>query len=179
MRLVEQDYSPTLVVGIRTGGLVVAQHMAHSAAASVPVLPVTCRRAATGRKSRIPLFRATLMTLPAPVVDILRRLEHRWFIASRAQTVRSQVIDADEVDAVADQTARRAVPSRILLTDDAVDSGITLSTVLHHLRAACPSDTEIRTAVITQTLAQPIACPDYALFHGTLCRFPWSFDARR
>ena len=27
MRLVEADYSPTLVVGIRTGGLVVAQSM--------------------------------------------------------------------------------------------------------------------------------------------------------
>jgi hypoxanthine phosphoribosyltransferase len=178
MQLVEQDYAPTLVVGIRTGGLVVAECMIRAASTAMPVLPVTCRRATTGAKSRIPLFRAALATLPQPLVDLLRRVEHRLFIASRAHSTRQQLIDLSEVDAIADWTARSDVPSRILLADDAVDSGVTLGTVLRHLRAACPAGTEIRTAVITQTLAQPVTSPDYSLFHGTLCRFPWSFDAR-
>ena len=32
-------------------------------------------------------------------------------------------------------------------------------------------------AAITQTLENPKARPHYVLFHNTLCRFPWSFDA--
>lgn len=179
MQLVERDYAPTLVVGIRTGGLIVAECMVGAASTAVPLLPVTCRRATTGAKSRTPLFRAALATLPQSVVDLLRRAEHRLLSATRTHSTRPQEIDLGEVDAIADWVAHIAAPSRILLADDAVDSGVTLGTVLGHLRAVCPSDTEIRTAVITQTLAQPMTRPDYALFHGTLCRFPWSFDARR
>ena len=177
MRGVEQDYEPTLVVGIRTGGLVVADAMAGAASASLPILPVTCRRATTGAKSRIPLFRAALGTLPRPAVDLLRRFEHRLSATARAHQRRPQLIDHDEIKVIADWLARRAAQQRILVADDAVDSGVTLGTVLRHLRAVCPSGTEIRTAAITQTLDKPMTRPDYALFHGTLCRFPWSFDA--
>jgi hypothetical protein len=38
---------------------------------------------------------------------------------------------------------------------------------------------ELRTAVITMTMEDPAAAADYALYRGVLCRFPWSFDARR
>jgi hypothetical protein len=41
----------------------------------------------------------------------------------------------------------------------------------------CPSPAELRTAVITVTLEHPAVQPDYALYRGVLCRFPWSFDA--
>jgi hypothetical protein len=29
------------------------------------------------------------------------------------------------------------------------------------------------------TTEDPVVAPDYALYRGVLCRFPWSFDARR
>jgi hypoxanthine phosphoribosyltransferase len=177
--VVEQDYEPTLVVGIRTGGLVVADSMARAASAPLPLLPVTCRRATTGAKSRIPLFRAALSTLPRPAVDLLRRFEHRLSATARAHQRRPQLIDHGEIKVIADWLAQRAAQQRILVADDAVDSGVTLGTVLRNLRAVCPSGTEIRTAAITQTLDRPMTRPDYALFHGTLCRFPWSFDAVR
>jgi hypoxanthine phosphoribosyltransferase len=177
MRGVEQDYEPTLVVGIRTGGLVVADAMVRAASVQLPILPVTCRRATTGAKSRIPLIRAALATLPRPAVDLLRRFEHRLSATARTHRRRPQLIDLDEIKVIADWLARRAARQRILVADDAVDSGVTLGTVLRHLHAVCPSGTEIRTAAITQTLDRPMTRPDYALFHGTLCRFPWSFDA--
>ena len=66
-----------------------------------------------------------------------------------------------------------------LVADDAVDSGTTLSTVLGLLGDVCPPGSEIRSAAITQTLDNPTTSPDYVLFRGTLCRFPWSFDAAR
>ena len=177
MRAVEQDYEPTLVVGIRTGGLVVADSMARAASAPLPILPVTCRRATTAAKSRLPLFRAALAMLPRPAVDLLRRFEHRLSATARAHQRRPQLIDHGEIKVIADWLARRAAQQRILVADDAVDSGVTLGTVLRHLRAVCPSGAEIRTAAITQTMEKPMTRPDYALFHATLCRFPWSFDA--
>jgi hypothetical protein len=73
MRLVEVDYAPTLIIGIRTGGLVVAQAMADAASPRLPVLPLTCRRVTTAAKSRLPLLRTLLGILPRPVVNQLRR----------------------------------------------------------------------------------------------------------
>jgi hypoxanthine phosphoribosyltransferase len=179
MRLVEQDYAPSLIVGIRTGGLVVAECMARYAPVPPPILPVTSRRASTDTKSSIPLLRTTLGALPRPAVNLLRRVEHRLLIATRASRRRPQTVDHDEIDAIADWVGRRGPQAHILVADDAVDSGVTLATVVSRLAAACRSGTEIRTAVITQTLERPVMRPDYALLQGTLCRFPWSFDAHR
>ena len=63
MRRVEASYAPTLMVGIRTGGLVVAQAMARAAANTLAIEPLTCRRAATGAKARLPFLRALLTAL--------------------------------------------------------------------------------------------------------------------
>jgi uncharacterized protein len=177
MRMVEADYAPTLAVGIRTGGLAVAESMVRAASAPLPVLPVTCRRAATGGKARVPLLRTALSALPRPALDLLRRVEHRLYIAPRTRQLRPQQVGHAELDMIAAWIADQPSQSRILVTDDAIDSGATLATVLRLVRAVCPSGTEIRTAVITQTMEQPITTPDYVLFHNTLCRFPWSFDA--
>ena len=179
MRLVERDYAPALIVGVRTGGMVVAECMARHSSAALPVLPVTSRRASTDTKARIPLFRATLSALPRPAVNLLRRVEHRFLIAPRAHQPRAQMIDHEEVEQIARSLADCATRPCLLVADDAVDSGVTLATVVNHLAAACPAGTEIRTAVITQTLKQPVMRPSYTLYQNTLCRFPWSFDAKR
>ena len=49
-------FPPELLVGIRTGGLVVAEAMARAAPHAMPVMPLTCRRASTGMKSRFKLL---------------------------------------------------------------------------------------------------------------------------
>jgi uncharacterized protein len=186
-RLVEADYAPSLIVGIRTGGLIVARSMVGGVSAPLPVLPLTCRRPATGVKSRLPLLRALLTGLPQPTTDLLRRVEHRLATASRAvRAAQGQAPDAAqppqiahaEAEAIAGWIARSSEPARILVADDAVDSGATLAAVLQRLRELCPPATEIRSAAITQTFDHPIVSPDYALYRDTLCRFPWSFDAK-
>jgi hypoxanthine phosphoribosyltransferase len=177
MQMVETDYRPTLVVGIRFGGYEVGESMVRAASAPVPILPITCRRVATNTKASIPALRSVLTALPRPALDLLRRVEHRLFIAPRTHKARPQVVDNAEIDVIADWLANQPSRPRVLVTDDAIDSGATLATVLRLVRAVCPEGTEIRSAVITQTLEQPIATPDYVLFHDTLCRFPWSFDA--
>jgi hypoxanthine phosphoribosyltransferase len=177
MRLVEADFTPTVVVGIRTGGLTAARAMVRAAATNLPVLPITCQRAATATKGRLPWLRPLLAALPRPLVDCLRRLEHRLLIMRRARKPPMQMIDRAEAVAIAATLARSAETPRMLVADDAVDSGVTLMTVLRLLREVCPAGIEIRSAAITQTTEHPAVRPDYVLYRGLLCRFPWSFDA--
>jgi hypoxanthine phosphoribosyltransferase len=177
LRLAEHDYAPTLLIGIRTGGLVVAESMARTASASLPVLPLTCRRAATQAKTKIPLLGRALSALPRPVTDSLRKAELRLSAGRRRSRRPQQQPDAGEAAAIAARVHAAGGTERLLVVDDAVDSGVTLAAVLSTLASLCPAGTPIRSAVITVTLEGPIAQPDYALHRGVLCRFPWSFDA--
>ena len=179
MRLVEADYAPNLLVGIRTGGLVVAEAMAMSRIRPLPVLPLTCQRASTGTKNRVKPLRAALARLPQPAADALRRLEHRWITARRSQQERSQTVNHDEAEAIAAWLYAAPKPCRVLVTDDAVDSGVTLATVLQLLDELGPVEMQLRSAAVTQTMENPKVAPDYVLYRGILCRFPWSLDAAR
>lgn len=177
MRLVEADYAPTLIVGIRTGGLIVAEAMAHARSDALPVLPLTSRRTSTGRKMRLPGLRTSIANLPRPLADLTRRLEHQWVTTRRVHRDQQQKIDRTEADAIAAWLRTSPQRGRILVTDDAVDSGVTLATVLQTLQDIDHPGMELRAAVITQTLPNPRVVPDYVLWRGTLCRFPWSLDA--
>ncbi|MDE6702075.1 MAG: phosphoribosyltransferase domain-containing protein, partial [Muribaculaceae bacterium] len=67
---------------------------------------------------------------------------------------------------------------KILIIDDAVDSGATLKAIVEKFKAEYPN-TDIRSAVITQTHPQAIYKPDYCIFdNSTLIRTPWSIDMR-
>jgi hypoxanthine phosphoribosyltransferase len=179
MRMVMADYEPTLLVGIRTGGLVVAEAMARSLSRPMVVLPLTCRRPGTATKSRLPFLHEVLGTLPRGVVDAMRIVEHRLLTSRRKRSSKAPSVDHDEAAAIAALLAERTDQHRLLVVDDAVDSGATLAAVMELLRSSCPSRTEICTAVITVTLDSPRIMPDFVLHHRVLCRFPWSFDAAR
>jgi hypoxanthine phosphoribosyltransferase len=176
--MVERDYAPALLVGVRTGGLVVAETMARLTSAPLQVLPLTCRRPSTSVKSHLPGLRPLLAALPEPLRNALRRAEHRMAVGHRSA---ARPTETNLADAFAIGNWVRMLPNgaRVLVVDDAVDSGVTLVTVLRMLRAACPNDVTLRTAVITMTTRDPAVVPDYALYRGVLCRFPWSFDAPR
>lgn len=177
MYQVLDDFRPDLMVGIRTGGLVVAEAMARAAPYPVPVMPLTCRRASTGVKSRFKLLPTILAALPRPAVDCLRWGEHHLLTARRRTQTKVQHVDSAEAAEIGHRLTQGSVSSRVLVVDDAVDSGVTLATVLRLLRQNSPADVEVRSAAVTVTLAQPLAEPDYVLYRGILCRFPWSFDA--
>jgi uncharacterized protein len=172
---VEDDYAPALLVGVRTGGFVVAETMAR--VASFRVMPLTCRRPTTALKSLVPGLKPLLSALPEPLLNALRRVEHRATAGHRRAEGTTQ-IDLAEAAAIADRLRKLGRSPRVLVVDDAVDSGVTLATVLRTLGELCPPTAELRTAVITVTTEDPIVDPDYALYRGVLCRFPWSFDAR-
>lgn len=69
--------------------------------------------------------------------------------------------------------------SRILIVDDAVDSGSTMASVINLLNQEFPGNI-IRTAAITVTTSTSLVEVDYALYReGVLVRFPWSNDMKQ
>src|SRR5947209_9546720 len=69
---VSRDHRPDAIVGIRTGGLVVAESMAKAAGGDMPVLAVTCRRPSSRHKPKSSTARRLVAALPRPVLDQLR-----------------------------------------------------------------------------------------------------------
>ncbi len=175
-RQVDDRFAPALLIGIRTGGYTVAEAMRDAATRALDVAPLTCRRASTRAKAGVPGFAAILTRLPTPVLDQLRRFEHR-LLTSRPRPPGTRTLDAAEAAALRVRLAALPAGSRVVAVDDAVDSGATLAAVMEFARDAAPAGVSLHSAAITVTVDQPIMQPDIALYHGVLCRFPWSFDA--
>lgn len=68
---------------------------------------------------------------------------------------------------------------KVLLIDDAIDSGATLQAVMEAMKQVNPR-VEITVAVITVTTSKPKVKADYAVYtDSTLVRFPWSIDYKQ
>lgn len=158
-------FSPDLVVGIASGGL----HVSRKLLPHVPHISVLCRRPSTAAKGRSRRLMRQIRRLPLWARNTLRRAEAAW-LGKRRDMSRHPEISRDNIAAI--QAA-----SRILVVDDAVDSGASLLAVVERLRQINPG-AEIRTAAITVTTAAPAIVPDFTLFNRVLIRFPWSKDYR-
>ena len=172
------DYAPSMLIGIRTGGYVLAEAMAQTGSGATRILPITCRRPSTAAKANSSLFRKVVKSLPYWATDILRVIEHRMVARKQAPAEPSpRTFDQAELEAI-DQACRDLSAPRILVVDDAVDSGATLRAVLTKLQAMCPAGTSIQSGALTVTIPKPVAMPDFTLYRLVLLRFPWSFDFR-
>lgn len=160
---VEADgYKPDLVVAIATGGVYVGRLMM----ADVRHVEVCRRRPSSSLKGR--LVKAVVRSLPRCVQNALRIVE------ARVLGLRRQKPSAAEPPIVPDPGF---APCRVLVLDDAVDSGATLLAVLEAVRGRWP-EAEVRSAVITVTTDSPLAAADYSIYNNhSLIRFPWSIDA--
>lgn len=114
------------------------------------------------------LLKPVIKILPTSIRDRLRALDAGRLIR------RSGHVSADSVILPELESGVK----RVLLLDDAVDSGSTLRSVIDAMKIRYP-DIEVKSAVITITSDTPIAMPDYYLYNdSTLIRMPWSIDAR-
>lgn len=168
--LVSQDFQPDLVVGIREGGQWVSQAMFPT----VKHVTVALHRPSTKRKRRLPS--RILRSFPYAVLDRMRIWEAKW-LNRKVPLPYPEGTWPEETPAMPESTTgpgnRR---ERILIVDDAVDSGRTLELVARWLHTQRP-EAEIRSAVITVTTRHPLLLPEYYLFYpDTLIRFPWSID---
>lgn len=157
-------FAPTLVVGIASGGSRVAAEMF----AGVPHVDVVCRRPSSSSKGDGGLVARLVRRLPRPVTNLLRIAESR-ILAAVGRKGRQVIVSPEAAEAI-------ARTERLLIVDDAVDSGHSLRAVAARL-ADLSSTAYVRTAAITVTTSRPVADPDYALMRNhTLIRFPWAID---
>lgn len=155
-----------LLVGIATGGAIVAREFDFE-----PMCVVEQQRPGSRGKQK---WGKMLRYLPAFVCEWLRKVEARMLMKRdarrRLEPLPSVALSPETQEMLA------AEPERVLIVDDAVDSGVTLAAVKREIEKALPK-AEVRTAVITVTRPAPLVEPDYALYRDeTLVRFPWSAD---
>lgn len=169
-------FVPDLVVGIAAGGLRVAECL--HLGPPVHLMSCSLRRPSSAAKQRWAADRL-LRSLPYAVSDRLRLLEDRMYENRPAPASAATPTLIDEARAIA-RDVRVHGHERLLLIDDALDSGATLACVESALRAVLPERTELRTAVLTATRPPAVRYvqPDYRLYEEVLVRFPWSYDYR-
>lgn len=161
-------FNPDLIVGIATGGAIVAEMMF----TDTPHAVVTSCRPSTRRKNRASMLWAVIRLCPLWIRDRLRIWESRRLARTvHANARRSVDIPADSRNAIASAT-------HILVVDDAVDSGVTLKAVREAINAI-NATAIVASATLTVTTPGPVITPDYTLYDNrTLIRFPWSKDYR-
>jgi hypoxanthine phosphoribosyltransferase len=166
-------WKPEVVVGIATGGEIVARKVVESLPDDPVFLPVTIQRPSTAVKGRLRVG-PVLRKLPAPVKKALRELEvaaRERLLATTTKPVAKLGADGTKLEALVDDEV-----SRILVIDDTIDSGRTMRCAVQLVRAVNPT-AAIRTAVVASTWKKPPVRPDWCLHDRTLISFPWSFDA--
>lgn len=171
-------FRPTHLLAIANGGVHVAREMAnHLSLDGAPVVVPARRRSSEWKRG----FHATalLRRLPYFITDRLRILEAQ-VLGQRRKPGTSDLFEPlpREVSEIL-CSIRSPAPIRLLVVDDAVDSGRTLRRIVDGLRCAQDSGGEMRTAVITVTGTHPLIQPDFHLYDGVICRFPWSYDFRQ
>jgi uncharacterized protein len=174
-KIVFQNFVPDIIIGIRTGGYIVAEIMAKELQNKPILLAISRQRASTQRKRRIKCLKRILSLLPYSVTNYLRILEHKFLNSKTGNDKQSFAPDIDEL-ATLRGVLRTQENCRILIVDDAIDSGATMQAVLNVVRAEANSSCVIKTAAITVTTDSPLVQPDYTLYSHVLCRLPWSFD---
>lgn len=178
-QLVARDYQPQAVLGIARGGIMVARLMRFDPVA--PTLECTMRRAGSGPRGRWGLESTTLSRAPYFVSNHLRRIEDT-LLGLRRPAPKPPTTDLICGIRKASESMVASGVRRVLVVDDAVDSGTTLQCVLSTIGSVdLLAGIEVRTAaiVVTRGPGAALVAPDYVLYRDILCRFPWSADFRR
>lgn len=175
-----RSFDPDVVVGIATGGVDVAMEIARSLGTAPPVLIVKSQRPGTRIKEGR-LASSTIKSLPLPLANLARVLEVEYrevrYYARLSANGPDQALPASRIQGLDALAAGLVGAARVLVVDDTLDSGETMSGVLSATRSANPA-AEVRSAVLATTWRRPPVTADYVLHPRLLLRLPSSFDAR-
>lgn len=171
----KSDESFDAICGIERGGAKVAdifcRHFPNSRYCRRS--DIKLQRPSTKRKRK--WMGAILRRLPIALLDLLRMAEARLLALKSHHGAERW----PEIEASIRKDAEEGKIRKILIIDDAIDSGDTLWSIVEALKRMNP-EIGIKTAVITQTTRQPRIRPDFTIYNNqTLIRFPWSEDYRK
>ncbi|MGY5882438.1 phosphoribosyltransferase family protein [Modestobacter lacusdianchii] len=169
-----RDFEPDLIVGIETGGARVAESMLEQLPGAA-YIAVRLQRPATRLKSRLRLG-SVVSRLPRRVADAARWLEVEVRESALSRRPAQPEVPARDLLRSTGLSDAAATAERILVVDDTIDSGRTLTTVAAAAAMARPT-AEVRTAVLASAWRNPPVRADYCLFDHTLLRLPSSLDA--
>jgi len=172
--ILESDWKPELVIGIKTGGVYVAEpvYQQISEQYKCSYLTLSLSRPSTEKKKRFKIEKL-LKQLPYFLLNILRNLEVFIFEQTKSKTY----IPYREKDLHLDESFVKELYSyeNIILVDDAIDTGTTIIAIKNRLLAINPH-LNIKTAVLTITHKVPFIEADYSLYKRVLLRCPWAAD---
>lgn len=152
-------FAPEVIIYLETGARLIAHEL--GTRFGLPLFGIAVRRGGYGLKRKLAPVAARL---PVWLRDCARRIEqfsgiHRY--TSRTTSVPPGLMIAGR---------------RVLLVDDAADTGRTLETARKILMSAGVSYDDLRTAVLAATTPRGRAVSDFYLF-DCVCRMPWSSDS--
>ncbi|MDM1072536.1 hypothetical protein HX001_08540 [Empedobacter brevis] len=165
-----------LVVGIKEGGIPIAKmvvkQLQKESSAKIDFVSVTCQRPSTKRKKSNQLIKITLQKsfkiLPQSILNKLRVIEYKYLL-HKAENNSREITFPDNFD--------WKVYDKILVVDDAVDSGNSLRSVLEKIeQEIIIPKTNIISLTVVVTNKESVIVPDYYLYSDILIRFPWSLD---
>ena len=153
------EFAPDVIVYVETGARLLAHALGERMA--VPVVPVWVQRGGHGLKQKLAPLAARL---PVALRDALRRAEE--ISGVHRLTRRKTAMRAKE----------SLVGKRVLLVDDASDTGRTLAAARGLVLASGVAAADVRSAVLAATTPRGQAVVDFFLFDRN-CRMPWSADS--
>lgn len=185
-------FRPDLVVGIARGGVFVMDAAYPPGEDGVRRMVVRRQRPSTGRKSglrnmlrRLPRWLADIMRIAEALLLELKSRRKSRGLDESGESEKLELLESAEKSEAGNPSEKPGLLGqlgglesidRVLILDDAVDSGETVAVVAGAIKRNRPN-AEVRVAVITQTRPHPLIRPDYALWRNrTLVRFPWSLD---
>lgn len=162
-----------LIIGVLNGGAIVAREVIKTNLfQGKQYIEILLQRPSTEQKNN-EIINSIIRKSPRFVNDILRNAEsyylERKFMNSKSLK-NNKVLELNK-----EQKKLIIGAKKILIIDDAIDSGKTLKKIIEDIQNL-NSHSEIQTAVLTVTFKQPLIRPDYYLFNRVLLRFPWALD---
>lgn len=171
------DYDPDVIIGVLNGGGYVGRQIVQVSPKETTYVEVKIQRDGTTKKEK-GLIHRILQSLPYGVLNILRILESivLEYKSRKNNTKRKGTIKLPDnvVSFLSDGENKK-----VLLVDDAIDSGATLLLIKQYLMSKF-ENIDVKIAVITITTKQPLVVADYYRYYNrTLIRFPWSNDIKK
>ncbi len=169
------DITPLAVIGIKSGGYIVAENVLKVARESIPQLTlfgVSASRTTSQIKKKVKIYRFFKL-LPVPVLNAMRLVEHLVLSVQMLfckHNNRHVTIDSD-----LETYIKNLSEGVVLVVDDAIDSGSTIKSVLDDLNKINPQ-ISYYVAVLVVTQSSPLVQPCASLYENVLLRFPWAND---
>ena len=160
-KVYESTYHPDCVLAVPTGGIIPAEIIRNELCQlyndnSIELVDIGCNQ-----KKNI-TFNRLLRLLPTTLLNYLRVISLKI----------KRVVPSPEIKHI-----RIDIPAKcknILIVDDAIDTGKTLSEILEGLN----DNINYKIAVLTVTLYNPKVVSDYNIFNNVILRLPWAIDVK-